>query len=64
MSAGAVSVTAGTPAAPKREGHMLQVQVRVGHINKEHDRFAQCDSTHEYTLNAHREVGCPMHFDQ
>ena len=30
MSAGAVSVTAGRPAAPEREGHMLQVQERGG----------------------------------
>ena len=30
MSAGAVSVTAGTPAAPEREGHILQVEERGG----------------------------------
>ena len=34
MSAGAVSVTAGTPAAPKRERHMLQVQEGEGHMLK------------------------------
>ena len=38
MSAGAVSVTAGTPAAPEREGHMLQVQEGVGHMFQIHSR--------------------------
>ena len=40
-----MSVTTGPSAAPEREGHMLHVQERVGHINKEHDRFAQCDGS-------------------
>ena len=34
----AVSVTAGTPAAPKRERHMLQVQEGVGHMLQVQER--------------------------
>ena len=59
---GAVSVTAGTPAAPEREGHMLQVEERVGPI-KGHEDQAQYDDTHEYILHAHRGGGCPMQLD-